>query len=144
MYNLGIMDKALGSSKQNIGKVLQKDGVGDTIKENEQGDINNEQRKAERSKAQLTPDRGTESSSLESESGTRKENENRSRIQGDVGRTSQEVGEALTSDRGINGITTDRDILYHTTTKMSTKTLNNSISAHDVGFYFYSAKNLLC
>ena len=144
MYNLGIMDKALGSSKQNIGKVLQKDGVGDTIKENEQGDINNEQRKAERSKAQFASNRGAESRTFESTSGTRAENENRSRIQSEDGKFSPDTGGTFTSNRGINGITTDSDTLYHTKTKMSTKTLNNSISAHDVGFYFYSAKNLLC
>ena len=46
MYNLGIMDKALGSSKQNIGKVLQSETKHDKINnnkesaENEQGKVN--------------------------------------------------------------------------------------------------------
>lgn len=122
MYNLGIMDKALGSarekntvaevSKENDGKVLQKDGVGDTIKENEQGDINNEQRKAERSKAQFASNRGAESRTFESTSGTRAENENRSRIQSEDGKFSPDTGGTFTSNRGINGITTDSDIPF--------------------------------
>ena len=64
-----------------------------------EGDIVNVSEQAEE---KLTPDRGTESSSLESESGTRTEDEDRSRIQGDDRRTSQEVGETLTSNRRIN------------------------------------------
>lgn len=34
--------------------------------------------------------------------------------------------------------------IYHIRINLSTKTLNNSISAHDVGFYFYSHKNFPC
>jgi hypothetical protein len=122
MYNLGIMDKALGSarekntgaevSKENDGKVLQKDGVGDTIKENEQGDINSEQQKAERAEAQFAFDGGAESGIFESESGTRAEDENRSRVQSEDGEISQDTGGTFTSNRGINGITTDSDIPF--------------------------------
>lgn len=111
-YNLGIMDRALDSaraknvaaeiSKENDGKVLQKDGVGDTIKENEQGDINSEQQKAERAEAQFAFDGGAESRTFESTSGTRTEDEDRSRVQGEDRGTSQKVGGALTSDRRIN------------------------------------------
>ncbi len=111
-YNLGIMDKVLDGvraknaaaeiSGENDGKVLQKDGVGDTIKENEQGDINSEQQKAERAEAQFAFDGGAESRTFESTSGTRTEDEDRSRVQGEDRGTSQKVGGALTSDRRIN------------------------------------------
>ena len=64
-----------------------------------EGDIVNGSEQAEE---KLITHGGAESGTLEGESGTRAENEDRSRVQGEDGKVSQDVGGALTSDRRVN------------------------------------------
>ena len=94
------------------GKVLQKDGGSGTIKENVQGDVNSEQKYSKHAEEKLSSDRRAESRTFESTSGTRTENEDRSRIQSEDGEVSEDTGGTFTSNRGINGINDNDDIPF--------------------------------